>query len=69
MQENQKCCYLKETRKETECNIFVNWKLLQKVNEIVYLGYFPLLCRDGRYVMDVERSIAASNIIKSALAT
>ena len=37
----------------TECKICVNGKILNQVNEVVYLG--RLFSRDGRYEMDVER--------------
>ena len=43
----------------TECKISVNGKILEQVNEVVYLR--STFSRDGRYEMDVERRIAAGN--------
>ena len=56
-----------ETDKErTECKIRVNGKILEPVNEVVYLR--SMFSRDGRYEMDVEWRIAAGNKVKGAVA-
>ena len=44
----------------------MNGKILEQVNEVVYLG--SMLSRDGRYDMDVGRRIAAGNKVNGALA-
>ena len=46
--------------------ISVNGKILEQMNEVVYLG--SMFSRDGRYEMDVERRIAAGNKVNGALA-
>ena len=56
-----------ERRDEGECKISVNGKILEQVNEVVYLG--SMFSRNGKYVtMDVERRIAAGNKVNGALA-
>ena len=37
----------------TECKISVNGKILEQVNEVLYLG--SMFSRDGKYEIDVER--------------
>ena len=49
----------KKNEEKTECKISVNGKILEQVNEMIYLG--TMFSRDGSYEMDVERRIAAGN--------
>ena len=46
--------------------ISVNGKILEQVNNVVYLG--SMFSRDGRFEMDVEGRIAAGNKVNGALA-
>ena len=43
----------------TTCKISVNGKILEQVNEVVYLG--SMFYRDGRYEMNVKRRIATGS--------
>ena len=61
-----KVLILERDEERTECKISVNGKILEQVNEVVYLGI--MFSRDGRYEMDVERRIAAGNKVNGALA-
>ena len=47
--------------------ISVNGKILEQVNKVVFL--VSTFIRDGRYQMDVERSIATGKRVNEALAT
>ena len=57
---------MKQMKKRTEYKISVNGKILEQVNEVVYLG--SMFGRDKRYEMDVERRTAAGDRINRALA-
>ena len=50
----------------TEFKISVNSKILEQVNEVVYLG--SMFSRDGRYEMNAERRIAAGKKVNGVLA-
>ena len=52
-------------KERARCKISVSAEILEKVKEVVYLR--SMFNRDGRYEMDVERRIAASNMVNGAL--
>ena len=66
MRIRQRFWFFKRDEERTECNISVNGKILEQVNEVVYLG--NMFSRVERYEMDVERRIAAGNKVNGALA-
>ena len=56
---NTKVLIFERDEEMTECKISVNGKILEQVNEVVYLG--SMFSRDERCEMDVKRRIAAGN--------
>ena len=61
-----KVLVFERNKQRAEYKISVNDKILEQVNEVVYLG--SMFSRDGRYEMHVERRIAAGNKVNGALA-
>ena len=49
--------FFERDEERMECKISVNGKILEQVNEVIYLG--SVFSRDGRYEMDEKRRIAA----------
>ena len=49
----------------TECKISVNGKILEQVDEVVY--WESIFSRDGRYEIDAEKRITASNRVNGVM--
>ena len=64
--EKTKVLVFERNDERTKCEINVNEKILEQLNEIVYLG--SMFARDGKCDTDVERRVTAGSKVNGALA-